>query len=69
MSDCNEVADLKPSPLLAHPKQAVPEEANLLLYQQEVDTEEHAFEILTVSSSPSKLVNPYGRNPEYLPTA
>ena len=48
------LADLKPSHQLAHLKQAVPEEAKCLLYQHEVDSVEHALEILTELYEPLK---------------
>ena len=45
--DTMRLADLKPSHQLAHFKQSVPEEAKRLLYLEQVETVEHAFEVLT----------------------
>ena len=47
--DIMRLAGLKPSHQLANLKQAVPEEAKQLLYQQEVDGKEHALGILNPS--------------------
>ena len=51
--DITRFVNLKPSHQLAHFKQAIPEEAKRLLYQQEVDSAEDALEILT------KLYEPF----------
>ena len=46
VKDILRLADLKPSHQLAYLKQVVQEEAKCLLYQQEVNSAEHALEIL-----------------------
>ena len=62
------LADLRPSHQLAHLKQAVPEEAKCLLYQQEVDSVDHALEIWQSFASQG-LVHTDGRNFENLQEA
>ena len=52
--DTVRLADLKPSHQLAHQKQSVPEEAKHLLYQEQVETTEKAFEVLTELYEPPK---------------
>ena len=41
------MADLKPSLQMAHLRQAIPEEAKKLLYQEQIESVERAFEELT----------------------
>ena len=48
------MADLKPSLQRAHLRQAVPEEAKKLVYQEQIDTVERAFEVLTELFEPHK---------------
>ena len=48
------MADLKPSLQMAHLRQAVPEEAKKLLYQEQIDTVDRAFEVLTELFEPHK---------------
>ena len=45
--DTMRLADLKPSHQLAHLKQSVQEETKCLSYQEQVETVEKAFEVLT----------------------
>ena len=48
------MADLKPSLQMAHLRQAVPEEAKKLLYQEQIDTVDRAFEVLMELFEPHK---------------
>ena len=48
------MADLKPSLQMAHLRQAVPEEAKKLLCQEQIDTVDRAFEVLTELFEPHK---------------
>ena len=63
------MADLKPSLQMAHLRQAVPEEAKKLLYQEQISMVDRAFEVLTELFEPQRLVNPHGRNPKDQPAA
>ena len=48
------MTDLKPSLQMVHLRQAVSEEAKKLLYQEQIDTVERAFEVLTELFEPHK---------------
>ena len=48
------MADLKPSLQMAHLRQAIPEEAKKLLYQEQIESMERAFEVLTELFKPHK---------------
>ena len=48
------MADLKPSLQMAHLRQAVPEEAKKMLCQEQIDTVDKAFEVLTELFDPHK---------------
>ena len=54
------MVDLKPSLQMAHLRQAVPEEAGKLLYQEQIESMERAFEVLTKLFG---LINFDGRDP------
>ena len=48
------LADLKPSLQMAHLRQAIPEEAKKFLYQEQIESVERAFEMLTELFEPHK---------------
>ena len=48
------MADLRPSLQMAHLRQAVPEEAKKLLYQEQIDTVDRAFQVLMELFEPHK---------------
>ena len=58
LKDIMRLADLKPSHEPSHLKQVIPEEAKRLLYQQEVDSVEHALVILRELYEPLKDSSP-----------
>ena len=69
--DIMRLANLKLSHQQGHLKQAVPEVAKCLLYQQDEESVEHALEILTEFYEPLKdgLAHSHGKNSKNFPAA